>query len=87
MYFTGVANIIWPGLNAPVFRGKEIVERRQLPPDPNREADLIQLRDAMDKFKPIKLSPMERGWTGGKMPGRSIGKPDPVGDGIKQYFF
>lgn len=28
----------------------------------------------------FKLSPLERGWSGNKMPGRSIGPPDPVGD-------
>ncbi|XP_014662747.1 PREDICTED: 28S ribosomal protein S5, mitochondrial-like isoform X2 [Priapulus caudatus] len=77
---TGRANIVWPGLNAPVFRGKEIVEMRQLPPDPDREAELIRIRDAMDKFRPVKIPPIERGWTGAKMPGRSVGPPDPVGD-------
>lgn len=35
----------------------------------------------MTKFRRLKLSPIERGWSGSRMPGRSIGPPDPVGDG------
>lgn len=27
-----------------------------------------------------KLSPLERGWSGNKMPGRSLGAPDPIGE-------
>ncbi|KRT83409.1 ribosomal protein, partial [Oryctes borbonicus] len=51
-----------------------------LPEDPEREKKLIQLRDTMGTFKHAKLSPIERGWTGAKMPGRSIGPPDPIGE-------
>lgn len=76
----GKANIVWPGLNAPILQGKELVERRQLPPDKEREAKLIKLRDAMGQFKPLLLSPLERGWSGTKMHGRSIGAPDPIGE-------
>lgn len=77
----GKANIVWPGLSAPIIRGKELVEQQKLPEDPDREKKLIQLRDTMGTFKFAKLSPMERGWTGAKMPGRSIGPPDPIGEG------
>ncbi|XP_075222075.1 mitochondrial ribosomal protein S5 [Lycorma delicatula] len=75
----GRANIIWPGLTTAVLRGKELVERQKLPEDPDRDAKLIKLRNEMGKFRPLKLSPIERGWSGTKMPGRSIGPPDPVG--------
>lgn len=34
----------------------------------------------MGSFKHLKLSPVDRGWTGSRMPGRSIGAPDPVGE-------
>lgn len=44
---------------------------------------LIKLRDSMTKFRRLRLSPIERGWSGAKMPGRSIGPPDPVGEGIE----
>lgn len=76
----GKANIIWPGLSAPIIRGKELVQQQQLPEDPEREKHLISLRDSMGTFRYGKLSPIERGWSGSKMPGRSIGPPDPVGE-------
>ncbi|KAH9375029.1 hypothetical protein HPB48_020268 [Haemaphysalis longicornis] len=76
----GKVNMVWPGLNAPIVRGREVVERVQLPPDKEREERLIQLRNAMHSFAPPKLTPLERGWSGTRMPGRSIGPPDPVGD-------
>lgn len=34
----------------------------------------------MGKYKHPRLSPIERGWSGTKMPGRSIGAPDPIGE-------
>ncbi|CAG9763251.1 unnamed protein product [Ceutorhynchus assimilis] len=76
----GKANIVWPGLSAPIIRGKELVEQIQLPANPDREQKLIQLRDTMGARKFAKLSPLERGWSGSKMPGRSLGPPDPVGE-------
>lgn len=30
----GKANIVWPGLNAPVIRGAELVKQEKLPEDP-----------------------------------------------------
>lgn len=78
--FLGKANILWPGLSAPIIRGKELVEQQKLPEDPEREKKLIAIRDQMGKYRYPKLSPIERGWSGGKMPGRSIGPPDPVGE-------
>jgi len=40
----------------------------------------------MGVFRPFKLSPIERGWSGGKMPGRSLGPPDPVGEDTFEGF-
>ncbi|XP_050300235.1 28S ribosomal protein S5, mitochondrial [Anthonomus grandis grandis] len=76
----GKANIVWPGLSAPIIRGKELVEQVQLPEDPEREQKLIELRNKMGFQKYAKLSPLERGWSGTKMPGRSLGPPDPIGE-------
>lgn len=81
MYFLGKANIVWPGLNAPVIQGKELVEQVQLPPDAEREAKILKIRDTMGLFRPLKLSPLERGWSGTRMHGRSVGPPDPIGQG------
>ncbi|KAL1512648.1 hypothetical protein ABEB36_002207 [Hypothenemus hampei] len=76
----GKANIVWPGLSAPIIRGKELVEQVQLPEDPEREKRLTELRNSMGFHKFAKLSPLERGWSGTKMPGRSLGRPDPIGE-------
>ncbi|KAL3288524.1 hypothetical protein HHI36_002965 [Cryptolaemus montrouzieri] len=76
----GKANIMWPGLSTPIIRGKEIIEQQQLPEDPEREQKLIKMRDQMGKFRFPKISPIDRGWSGAKMPGRSIGPPDAVTD-------
>lgn len=81
MIFVGKVNMVWPGLTAPVIRGKELVEQQRLPDDPEREKKLIEIRSKMGGHRRMKLSPIERGWTGAKLPGRSIGPPDPVGEG------
>ncbi|KAL1115707.1 hypothetical protein AAG570_005997, partial [Ranatra chinensis] len=75
----GHINMVWPGLTAPVLRGRELIEQQALPQDPDRNKKLIKFRDEMGVFKRTKLSPMERGWSGNKMAGRSIGPPDPIG--------
>lgn len=81
MIGVGKANIVWPGLSAPIIRGKELVEQVKLPEDPEREQKLIALRNTMGFRKFAKLTPLERGWSGSKMPGRSLGSPDPIGEG------
>lgn len=30
----GRVNMLWPGLNAPVIRGRELVQQQKLPADP-----------------------------------------------------
>ncbi|PSN34288.1 hypothetical protein C0J52_26005 [Blattella germanica] len=82
----GKANIIWPGLTVPILRGREVVKQQQLPEDPERENKLIQLRNEMGVFRSLKLSPLERGWSGNRMPGRSIGPPDPRGEDTFEGF-
>ena len=42
--------MLWPGLNAPIIRGKELIVQQKLPDDPEREAKLHQIRDAMGHF-------------------------------------
>jgi len=82
----GKINMVWPGLNAPVIQGKELVEQRELPPDTEREAKILKMRDSMGVFRPLRLSPLERGWSGTKMHGRSIGPPDPIGQDAFEGF-
>ncbi|KAL0869017.1 hypothetical protein ABMA27_007336 [Loxostege sticticalis] len=78
----GKINMLWPGLSAPVIRGRELLKQQRLPDDPDRMEKIIQLRDSMTKFRRIRLSPIERGWSGSRMPGRSIGAPDPIGEDV-----
>lgn len=46
-----------------------------------RAANLHKVRDAQNlRAARVKLNPLERGWSGNKMPGRSIGEPDAIGE-------
>lgn len=72
--------MVWPGLNAPVLKGKEIVTIKELPPDPDRETKIQEIRDKVGKFRSFKLPALQRGWTGNTRAGTSLGPPDPVGD-------
>ncbi|CAH0395789.1 unnamed protein product [Bemisia tabaci] len=77
----GRANIVFPGLSSNIIQGKEIVRQHQLPKDPDFDAKLAKIRDTQSSsLKSNKLTPLERGYTGSKMPGRSIGPPDPIGE-------
>ncbi|XP_077277661.1 mitochondrial ribosomal protein S5 [Temnothorax americanus] len=77
----GKIPIQFPGLNTPVFRGRELVQQQKLSVDPEREERLAKLRQSY-KTGPrrMKLSPLERGWTSVQMGGRKIGPPDPIGE-------
>ncbi|KAL6261327.1 hypothetical protein P5V15_008847 [Pogonomyrmex californicus] len=77
----GKIPIQFPGLNTPVFRGKELVQQQKLPLDLKREEKFAKLQQKYQiKPKRIKLSPLERGWTSAQMGGRKIGPPDSVGE-------
>merc|ERR1712071_555171 len=76
----GVNNMLWPGLNAPVMRGKELLQQVKLPEDPERQAKLLKVRENLGGYRMMKLNPLERGWSGIKLPGRSLGPPDAVGE-------
>ena len=62
------------------------MQQIKLPEDPERQAKLTKVRDNLGGFKMLKLSPAERGWSGVKLPGRSLGAPDPVGEGTVFFF-
>ncbi|XP_011266015.2 28S ribosomal protein S5, mitochondrial [Camponotus floridanus] len=74
----GKIPIQFPGLNTPVFRGKELVQQQKLSVDPERKQKLIEFRQSQTRPMRVKLSPLERGWTSSKMGGRKIGPPDPI---------
>lgn len=78
----GKIPIQFPGLNTPVFRGRELLQQQKLPVDPEREEKLAKLRQNHQTGpRRMKLSPLERGWTSVQMGGRKIGPPDPIGEG------
>lgn len=76
----GSVNMVWPGLNAPVIRGREVVERRKLPQDKNYLLNILRVRNQMDTFSRKEIHPLERGWSGQSSRGKKIGPPDPMGD-------
>ncbi|KAK7598367.1 hypothetical protein V9T40_006602 [Parthenolecanium corni] len=76
----GKENIRFPGLSSPIIRGRELVQRQKLPPDEHYQESLIKLRQPLFKAKRAKVSPLDRGWSGGNAGGRKVGPPDPVGD-------
>ena len=67
-------------MNTPIIKGKEIVQQQILPSDNDREKLLLKLRDSVAGFRVMKIDPIDRGWSGSKMPGRSIGPPDSIGE-------
>lgn len=76
--YLGSANIRWPGLSAPVIRGRELVQRQQLPEDKSIQENLHKLRDSVRRGRRQPVSPLDRGWSGGHPGGRKVGPPDPV---------
>ncbi|XKL68608.1 hypothetical protein PGB90_006377 [Kerria lacca] len=76
----GKENIRFPGLSAPILRGRELVQQQTLPPDENYEENLIKARKPMAKLVRQKVAPIDRGWSGGHPGGRKIGPPDPIGE-------
>lgn len=73
--------MLWPGLNAPIVQGREVLRQVQLPPDEDRQKRLIELRSKLGLKKKFKVHPLERGWSGAKLHGRRLGPPDPIGEG------
>ncbi len=63
------------------MRGKELIQRHQLPADEKYEENLIKLRQPLGKLRKARVSPIDRGWTGGHAEGRKVGPPDPIGEG------
>jgi len=72
--------MLWPGLNAPVARGSEVMTSKQLPPNPDYAQELLRIRDEASKIRYRSLPPLLRGWSGSRFPGQSVGPPDPIGD-------
>ncbi|XP_067617165.1 small ribosomal subunit protein uS5m [Eurosta solidaginis] len=76
----GKKAVLWPGLNAPIVRGKTLLQQEVLPEDNQKNANAADLRDSTSSYRMFKVNSLDRGWSGAKLPGRSIGPPDPIGD-------
>eukprot|EP00057_Strongylocentrotus_purpuratus_P015530 XP_011670004.1 PREDICTED: 28S ribosomal protein S5, mitochondrial isoform X2 [Strongylocentrotus purpuratus] len=74
----GRAQIAWPGLNAPVVQGKEVLTIQKKLPDPEKEERLRLMREQWDKKRKRTVPPEERGWTSKSWGGRTLGPPDPI---------
>lgn len=61
--------------------------RKQLPPDPERTQELIKMRDQMSRIRHKALAPLQRGFSGSRFPGQSVGPPDPIGDCKHTYLY
>ncbi|GAB1605755.1 28S ribosomal protein S5, mitochondrial-like, partial [Argonauta hians] len=76
----GKKQMIWPGLNAPIMKGRKMLNVESLPPNPDRQEQIQKVRDRFQRTRSFKVPAMQRGWTGRRMPGMSIGPPDPIDD-------
>ncbi|KAG7200148.1 hypothetical protein KM043_000586 [Ampulex compressa] len=82
----GKINILFPGLNYKVFRGKEIVEQKELPRDKEREEKIIQMRDSNTIRKKIKVGPLMRGWTSAKLGGKKYNfRPENEDETLEEF--
>ena len=76
----GRINMVWPGLNAPVTQGKQLIQQKKLPQNKDYLSDLLRIRNEMDTYRKKYMHPLERGWSGTRVIGRWIGAPDPILD-------
>lgn len=80
--FIGKTNVQWPGLNAPLIQGREVLPIMERPPDPMREQRLLEVRNRLDRFRRLSIPPSERGFTGGSPAGKSLGQPESIHESI-----
>ncbi|RXG72748.1 28S ribosomal protein S5, mitochondrial [Armadillidium vulgare] len=71
----GEENVVFPGLNAPVFSGNALSRIEERPKDETRTKKLEEIRNSMGKYRRTRLNPLERGWTSSNWAGKSIGPP------------
>ena len=68
----GKTNMIWPGLTSPVVQANTLIEIKKLPPSSEPVTE-----EAVTKRKRFfKIHPLERGWHGTNIKGRSLGSPE-----------
>lgn len=76
----GAINMVWPGLNAPILKGREVVMQKRLPQDKDYMVNLLKVRNEMDTYRKTKQHPLDRGWSGVLSQGKWNGPPSPILD-------
>lgn len=80
----GKLQVKYPGLNEdiPLLKsGGDVPQIKVIGEDLDREKRLTELRNKMDRFRRITVSPFERGFTGSSLAGKPIGPPESYDDG------
>ncbi|XP_077884215.1 small ribosomal subunit protein uS5m-like isoform X1 [Ictidomys tridecemlineatus] len=74
----GRSGFLWPGLNAPLMRNGAVqtIAQRSKEEQEQVAADMLQQREEWDWKRRMKVK-RERGWSGNKWGGLSVGPPDP----------
>ncbi|KAI3389670.1 hypothetical protein SNEBB_001383 [Seison nebaliae] len=74
----GREDIELPGLNTLLIKNDSISRLKLMEKnnENNYQEELAELRNKMDRFRKLSLSPFDRGYTGGSLSGRRIGTPD-----------
>jgi len=78
----GRAGTVFPGLTGPAMTGKQLLDIHQS----QVAQESVRPIPEIPKKKRLKLLPLQRGFSGTKMPGRSIGPPDPINDYVFENF-
>lgn len=79
--YLGKLQVSWPGLNTNILNRNAISRMKIVGEDVDREKKLTEIRNQMDKFKKISVSPHDRGFTSSSLNGKSIGSPLSYDDG------
>ncbi|XP_005100916.2 28S ribosomal protein S5, mitochondrial [Aplysia californica] len=78
----GKSGMVFPGLTGPALVGKKLVDIHQVKPQEEEET----AAPVIPKRKTLKIPALQRGYSGRKYPGTSIGSPDPINDYVFEDF-
>lgn len=59
-----------------MIKNRQYSAIKELGTDKDRESRLLELRNKMDKFRRLSIPAFERGWSGARLEGKSIGPPE-----------
>ena len=70
----------WPGLNTSLLARGKILDIEERPITEDRQRALVEIRDEKSQRRFPAPPPLLRGYTGKRVPGTSLGPPDPIGN-------